>query len=367
MPAARWRSAARRSSGSGSSRRASRRLLVLAALLVAGALATYRLGFAPYLAALLALVVATTLVTGPDRGIVARRAGVFAGATAFLALPSLIALGSGLPEFVDAGGFSTAFKEHFPAGQPGEALGLVPRVGRSRRTGRPRSASPGSWTGSLVVQSLGLARRGRRCTGRRDRQLGRADFLSRRLERSVLRRLARPAPPRRSRRTCRTQLLAYGAPFLVCLPARAVRRGRRTRATVAAAACRRRAARRHPRVVADESRPWMRVGRSSSSVNVRAGAQRCPRLHDRTDSLGGRRGRSTACGTSQPLGGDARRTSSPSRARRERDDGAAYRHRPVTHIGRPARRPDTWSRRRPAKPSRMRREAPKGPSVRRAG
>ena len=46
----------------------SRRLLVLAALLAAGALATYRLGFAPYLAALLALVVAMALVTGRDRG-----------------------------------------------------------------------------------------------------------------------------------------------------------------------------------------------------------------------------------------------------------------------------------------------------------
>ncbi len=107
---------------------APRRLLVLAALLAAGALGTYRLGFAPYLGVLLAgTIVAAGWALGDVRA-VARRAGLFAAAAVGLAAPSLVALARGLPEFVDSGGFSTAFKEHFPAGQPAEALGLVPRV-----------------------------------------------------------------------------------------------------------------------------------------------------------------------------------------------------------------------------------------------
>jgi hypothetical protein len=206
---------------------ASRRLLVLAALLVAGALATYRLGFAPYLAALLALVVATTLVTGRDRGDVARRAGAFAGAAALFALPSLVALRSGLPEFVDAGGFSTAFKEHFPAGQPGEALGLVPRVWAIEEDWP--AAIRVTWLVAASLLALVLLVGGVRSA----RRLGRADFV---LAGSALVLggwlvLLLPAfAPYLS-----YKLLAYGAPFLVLLVL-APFAGRRTRATVAAAA-----------------------------------------------------------------------------------------------------------------------------------
>ncbi len=206
---------------------ASRLLLVLAALLVAGALATYRLGFAPYLAALLALVVATTLVTGHDRGDVARRTGVFAGAAALLALPSLVALGSGLPEFVDAGGFSTAFKEHFPAGQPGEALGLVPRVWAIEEDWP--AAIRVTWLVAASLLAVMLLVGGVRAA----RRLGRADFV---LAGSALVLggwvvLLLPAfAPYLS-----YKLLAYGAPFLVLL-ALTPFAGRRTRTGVAAAA-----------------------------------------------------------------------------------------------------------------------------------
>jgi hypothetical protein len=107
---------------------AARRTVVLAALLAAGALGTYRLGFAPYLAALLLVVLAAGAhATGGVRA-AARPAGLFLAAAAALALPSLAAFARGFPAFVDSGGFSTAFKQHFPAGQPAEALGLVPRV-----------------------------------------------------------------------------------------------------------------------------------------------------------------------------------------------------------------------------------------------
>jgi hypothetical protein len=106
----------------------SRRTLGLAAVLAAGAIGTYRLGFAPFLVALLAAVVLAYALRSGHPRTVARRAGFFGAAAAVLAAPSIVAVARGLPEYVGGGGFSTAFKEHFPAGQPGEALGLVPRV-----------------------------------------------------------------------------------------------------------------------------------------------------------------------------------------------------------------------------------------------
>jgi hypothetical protein len=106
----------------------SRRGLVLAGLLAAGAIGTYRLGFAPFLAALLATVAAACIRQAGDRRLVARRAGAFLAAAVVLAVPSLVALARGLPGFIGSGGFSTRFKEEFAAGQPGEALGLVPHV-----------------------------------------------------------------------------------------------------------------------------------------------------------------------------------------------------------------------------------------------
>ena len=102
--------------------------LLLAGLLAAGAIGTYRLGFAPFLAALLATVAVACIWRSDDRRGAARRAGLFAGAAGVLAAPSLVALVRGLPGFIDSGGFSTAFKEGFAGGQPGEALGLVPHV-----------------------------------------------------------------------------------------------------------------------------------------------------------------------------------------------------------------------------------------------
>ena len=204
-----------------------RRPLVLAALLVAGALATYRLGFAPYLGLLLALVTAAVLLRERDRGEVARRAGLFVGATALLALPSLVALGHGLPEFVDAGGFSTAFKEHFPAGQPGEALGLVPRVWAIEENWP--SAIRVAWLVAasllavvLLAGGVGAARR-----------LGRADFVlggSALVLTGWLVLLLPAFAPYLS-----YKLLSYGAPFLVLLVL-APFAGPRTRRSVAAAA-----------------------------------------------------------------------------------------------------------------------------------
>src|SRR5215212_1933196 len=107
---------------------APRRTLLLGGLLSAGAIGTYRLGFAPFLAALLATVVVVCARQARDVRAVARRAAVFLAAAVVLAVPSLFALARGLPGYIDSGGFSTTFKEEFARGQPGEALGLVPRI-----------------------------------------------------------------------------------------------------------------------------------------------------------------------------------------------------------------------------------------------
>jgi hypothetical protein len=101
---------------------------VLAALLAAAAIATYRLGFAPYLGALLACVVLVYAARELDvRGIATRLAAVV-GAFAVVAGPSLYALARGFSDFVSSGGFSTTFKRTFPNGEIAEALGLVPHV-----------------------------------------------------------------------------------------------------------------------------------------------------------------------------------------------------------------------------------------------
>ena len=229
-------------------------------------------------------------MTGRDRGDVARRAGVFAGAAALLALPSLVALGSGLPEFVDAGGFSTAFKEHFPAGQPGEALGLVPRVWAIEEDWP--AAIRVTWLVAASLLAVVLLVGGMRAA----RRLGRADFV---LAGSALVLggwvvLLLPAfAPYLS-----YKLLAYGAPFLVLLVL-APFAGRRTRATVAAAARRRRPARgvgprRDDRAggrAADARARRRRPGRGHGLV------------HDRR-RLGGGMGDLPPAGRA-PLGGDA--------------------------------------------------------------
>jgi hypothetical protein len=112
----------------GLSGEAPRGTLLLAGLLTAGAIGTYRLGFAPFLAALLAAVVVARAWQARDPRTVARRAAVFVPPAVVLAAPSLFALARGLPGYIDSGGFSTTFKEEFAGGQPAEALGLVPHI-----------------------------------------------------------------------------------------------------------------------------------------------------------------------------------------------------------------------------------------------
>jgi hypothetical protein len=203
---------------------APRRTLVLAALLAAGALATYRLGFAPFLGALLVAVFAAYWWRNREA---LGRGALFLAASLVLAAPSLVALARGLPEFVDSGGFSTAFKEHFPHGQPAEALGLVPRVW----------ALEEGWSGVLrtgwlvVASALGLVLL---VSGvRLARRAPRADFLlaggALVLGGWLVLLLPRFAP------YLSYKLLAYGAPFLALLVLTPLAHRRRPAVTAAAA------------------------------------------------------------------------------------------------------------------------------------
>lgn len=190
---------------------APRRELLLAALLTAAALATYRLGFAPYLLVLLAGVVLAYLTVRRDElARVGRAVVAFAAAAVILSALSLAALGSGLPDFVSAGGFSTAFKESFPAGQLGEALGLAPHVW-SVQEDWPAAARLGwlvlAWAAALVVLVAGARALSRRAS--------RADFLVAGAALTVggYAVLLLPAfAPYLS-----FKILSYGAPFLVLL------------------------------------------------------------------------------------------------------------------------------------------------------
>jgi hypothetical protein len=186
-----------------------RRTLVLGALLAAGALATYRLGFAPFLAALLATVVLACAWRAGDVRIVVRRAAGFLVVAVLLAAPSLVALARGLPGFVDSGGFSTTFKKEFSGGQPAEALGLMPHIW----------AVEDGWPGWLRLVWLAVASvlaAGLLVTGVRLARTARgADFV---LAGTALVAggyalllLPRFAP------YLSYKLLAYGAPFLVLL------------------------------------------------------------------------------------------------------------------------------------------------------
>lgn len=196
--------------------------VALAALFAAAAVATYRLGFAPYLAALLATAVIAR------RNVPWRRLGAFAGVLAVLAAPSLWALADGLPDFISEGGFSTAFKRNFPSGQPAEALGLVPHVW----------AAKGSWPGVLEWGWLAVATLGalaafaagtrsllRRRTPRRELLAGGAALT---LAGYVVLLL----PPFSNYLSFK--VLSYGVPFLVLLVLAAVWSGL-ARAAVAAA------------------------------------------------------------------------------------------------------------------------------------
>ena len=209
---------------------APRRTLVLAGLLTAGAIGTYRLGFAPFLAALLATVVVTCAWQARDARTVARRAGAFLAAAVVLAAPSLLALARGLPGFIDSGAFSTTFKKEFAGGQPGEALGLVPHVW-AVEAGWPdwlRLAwlvVASALTAALLVAGVRRGRAGRSAdfvlAGTALVAVGYALLL-----------LPRFAP------YLSYKLLAYGAPFLVLLALTPLAQGsgRATRAAAAAAA-----------------------------------------------------------------------------------------------------------------------------------
>jgi hypothetical protein len=186
-----------------------RRTLVLGALLAAGALATYRLGFAPFLAALLATVVLGCAWRAGVVRTVARRAAGFLVVAVLLAAPSLVALARGLPGFVDSGGFSTTFKKEFSGGQPAEALGLMPHIW----------AVEDGWPGWLRLVWLAVASvlaAGLLATGVRLARTARgADFVlggtALVAGGYALLLLPRFAP------YLSYKLLAYGAPFLVLL------------------------------------------------------------------------------------------------------------------------------------------------------
>lgn len=101
----------------------------LAALLVAAAPASYRMGFSPYVGLLVAVVaLGYAAVHREELRRLLRPIAVFSAAVTSLAAPSLLALAAGFGDFVSSRGFSTTFKRAFPDGQLSEALGLAPRL-----------------------------------------------------------------------------------------------------------------------------------------------------------------------------------------------------------------------------------------------
>ena len=196
-------------------RGAGRRETVLAALLAAGALATYRLGFAPYLAGLLACTVvvgaAVCRRSGGDVGRVVRSAAGFGALFACLAAPSLDALLRGFPDFYSSGGFSTDFKRSFPEGHLAEAVGLVPRVWSVK--GSWPSIAEWGWLAAATVPAVGMLIAGlvaaRRAGGRR------AVFLVAGSVLAIAAYCVLLLPTFASYLSFK--VLAYGAPFLVLL------------------------------------------------------------------------------------------------------------------------------------------------------
>ncbi len=188
---------------------------ILPALLTAAALATYRLGFAPYVGALLATVVlAYVLVRRRKPGELARIGKallVFLAAFASLGALSLAALGRGLPAFISSGGFSTAFKRGFPSGQLAEALGFVPRVW-ALEEGWP-IAGRLAWLAAASLLALVLLVGGAFVVRRM--HVPRGDFLAAGAALTLLGYALLLLPPFSSYLSFK--LLSYGAPFLVLL------------------------------------------------------------------------------------------------------------------------------------------------------
>jgi hypothetical protein len=102
---------------------------ILAAFLAAAALASYRMAFAPYFAAMIAVVIGAYLVSHSslERRRVLRPLLGFAVLLLAFAAVSVVALVTGLHEFL-AFGVDTSFKRQFPAGNLTEALGFFPRM-----------------------------------------------------------------------------------------------------------------------------------------------------------------------------------------------------------------------------------------------
>ena len=205
----------------GLERAAPRRELVLAALLAAAAVATYRFGFAPYLGALLlAVVVAYAATRRESLRAVAARAGVFLAVAVGLAVPSLVALAEGLPDFVSSGGFSTRFKREFPDGQLGEALGLMPSIwAREEGWSEPSRLA---WLVAATIVAAVLLTLGARSLGLS--AAGRADFLLAGAALSVGAYLVLLLP--RFASYLSFKVLSYGAPFFVLLALTPFVRGR---------------------------------------------------------------------------------------------------------------------------------------------
>ena len=188
------------------------RELGLAGLLAAAALATYRLGFAPFLGALVASVAVAYAATRRDAlRAIAWRAGMFLGVAACLAVPSLVALAEGLPDFVSSGGFSTTFKREFPDGHLGEAVGLVPSIW-AKQEGWPEGARL-VWLVAATAVVVALLTLGAVSLRRAAAQ--RADFLIAGAALSVGAYLVLLLP--RFASYLSFKVLAYGAPFLVLL------------------------------------------------------------------------------------------------------------------------------------------------------
>jgi hypothetical protein len=191
------------------------RELVLSALLAAAALSSYRLGFAPYLGALLAVVVvAYAAARRPARAElrrVARKVAAFAVLLVLAAGPSLAALGAGLPSFVSSGGFETGFKRAFPDGQIAESLGLVPRVW-GLQAGWATTYSI-AWLALASATALALLAAGALVL-RRSRT-PRADFLAAGVGLTTIGYCILLLPSFASYLSFK--ILSYGAPFLVLL------------------------------------------------------------------------------------------------------------------------------------------------------
>jgi hypothetical protein len=188
---------------------------ILPALLTAAALATYRLGFAPFIGAVLAAVVlAYVLARRRVPGELARIGRVvltFLAAFACLGALSLAALERGLPGFVSSGGFSSAFKRGFPSGQLAEAVGFVPRVW-ALEEGWP-AAGRLAWLAAASLLALVFLVGGALVIRRM--RVPRGDFLAAGVALTLVGYALLLLPPFSSYLSFK--LLSYGAPFLVLL------------------------------------------------------------------------------------------------------------------------------------------------------